>query len=153
MDSKSKDKIIRALVAANPSALTEQGGGMQRTPIHNIFNDTASLELTKYMLDQGGSTALGIPDKNGYLPAHIACSRNCSREKIEMLLAAYPASLTAETNDGDTLLSLARSTATALRPNHSLIAAIKEALQGVRYTANEAQETESNSFQCNVFLV
>jgi hypothetical protein len=60
-------------------------------------------------------------DKKGYLPAHVACSRHCSPEKLRMLMAVYPASLYETTNSGHTVLSLATSTATKSHPNYALI--------------------------------
>ena len=60
-------------------------------------------------------------DKKGFLPAHVACSRHCSPEKLEMLLRVNSDSLFAETDDGSTLLGLAKSTATKHHPNYALI--------------------------------
>lgn len=60
-------------------------------------------------------------DKKGYLPAHVACSRHCSPEKLRMLLAVNPASLYEKTLEGHTLLALATSTATKSHPNYALI--------------------------------
>ena len=60
-------------------------------------------------------------DKKGYLPAHVACSRHCSPEKLRMLLSVNPNALYAKTIDNQTLLSLAETTSTVSHPNHSLI--------------------------------
>jgi hypothetical protein len=68
-----------------------------------------------------GQQACFKRDKKGYLPAHVACSRHCSPEKLLMLLAANPDSLTSRTNDGHSLLSLAMSTATKSHPNYALV--------------------------------
>lgn len=65
-------------------------------------------------------------DKKGFLPAHVACSRHCSPEKLEMLLQVNPASLFAKTDDGRTLLVLAKSTATKSHPNYALISEIEK---------------------------
>jgi hypothetical protein len=65
-------------------------------------------------------------DKKGFLPAHVACSRHCSPEKLKMLLQVNPASLFAETDDGRTLLVLAKSTATKSHPNYALISEIEK---------------------------
>lgn len=70
---------------------------------------------------QAGAQACFMKDRKGYLPAHVACSRHCSPEKLQLLLNANPASLFATTNDGHTLLSLATSTATKSHPNYALI--------------------------------
>jgi Ankyrin repeats (many copies) len=70
---------------------------------------------------QAGAKACFMKDRKGYLPAHVACSRHCSPEKLQMLLNVNPASLFATTNDGHTLLSLATSTATKSHPNYALI--------------------------------
>ena len=67
-----------------------------------------------------------MKDKKGFLPAHVACSRHCSPEKLEMLLNVNPAALSAKTNDGDTLWSLATSNATASHPNYALIADLEK---------------------------
>jgi hypothetical protein len=77
---------------------------------------------------QHGKEACFMVDKNGFLPAHVACSRHCSPEKLDILLEANPNAIDAitynnnsSTNGGDTLLSLAQSTATRKHPNYLLI--------------------------------
>mmetsp|Transcript_24119 Transcript_24119/g.32110 ORF Transcript_24119/g.32110 Transcript_24119/m.32110 type:complete len:208 (+) Transcript_24119:239-862(+) len=79
-----------------------------------------SPHLAKMMIELG-PCATAMRDRKGWLPAHVACSRHCSPHKLKMLLAAYPAALHAETDDGNTLLSLATSTATTSHPNFALI--------------------------------
>lgn len=69
-----------------------------------------------------------MPDKHGFLPIHIACSRHCSPDKLELLLDVNPASLYAVTHDGSTPLSLAESTATKSHPNYTLIVHLKKEL-------------------------
>jgi hypothetical protein len=69
-----------------------------------------------------------MTDKKGYLPAHVACSRHCSPEKLQMLLKVNPEALISTTNDGETLLSLAISTATKSHPNYALIDELKRKL-------------------------
>jgi len=68
-----------------------------------------------------GEQACFMKDKRGFLPAHVACSRHCSPEKLGMLLKVNPSSLFDKTNDGDTLLSLAKRKATKAHPNYALI--------------------------------
>lgn len=68
-----------------------------------------------------GAHACFMKDKKGYLPAHVACSRHCSPEKLRMLLTVNPSALHDTTADGHTLLSLATSTATKSHPNYALI--------------------------------
>jgi hypothetical protein len=72
------------------------------------------------MID-AGEEACFIADKKGYLPAHVACSRHCSPEKLRMLLAVYPQALFAKTIEGKTCYSLAKETATKSHPNYALI--------------------------------
>lgn len=62
-----------------------------------------------------------MTDKKGFLPAHVACMRHCSPEKLRMLLAVHPGSLYEKTDNGETLLSLATSSATKSHPNYALI--------------------------------
>jgi hypothetical protein len=68
-----------------------------------------------------GPGACFMLDKKGYLPAHVACSRHCSPQKLRALLSVNPSSLYARTNKGETLLSLATSMATKSHPNYALI--------------------------------
>ena len=70
-----------------------------------------------------------IPDKKGLLPAHVGCSRHCTEEKLELLLSANPASLFAETNDGRSLLEVAKTTATKAHPNLALIGLIERKIK------------------------
>ena len=74
------------------------------------------------MMIRLGKQACFLKDKKGYLPAHVACSRHCSPEKLAMLLEANPGAIYEKNNKGETLLSLARSTATRSHPNFALIA-------------------------------
>lgn len=75
-----------------------------------------------------GKSACFMKDKHGFLPIHIACSRHCSPDKLELLLEANPASLHATTYEGHTPLSLAESTATKSHPNYTLICSLKKEL-------------------------
>ena len=85
-----------------------------------IFADYISPRLTRLMIAQG-SRACFMKDKKGWLPAHVACSRHCSPEKLRMLLAVNPQALFDKTNDGYTLLDLAEKEATKSHPNFALI--------------------------------
>ncbi|GKY93097.1 hypothetical protein MPSEU_000277900 [Mayamaea pseudoterrestris] len=120
MDAPTKELLIKALVLAHKEALIEPGGVGKRTPLHIIFTDYISPALTRLMIDYG-SDACFMRDKKGFLPAHVACSRHCSPEKLRMLLGVNPQALRDETVDGHTLLSLATSTATKSHPNYALI--------------------------------
>jgi hypothetical protein len=73
------------------------------------------------MMIEHGSDACFMRDKKGYLPAHVACSRHCSPQKLRMLISVNPASLHERTDKGDTLLSLATKMATKSHPNYALI--------------------------------
>jgi hypothetical protein len=75
-----------------------------------------------------GAQACFMKDRKGYLPVHVACSRHCSPEKLQMLLEVNPSSLYEKTNDGSTLLSLATKTATKSHPNYALIADLRRRL-------------------------
>ena len=77
---------------------------------------------------QRGKQSCFMIDKKGFLPAHVACSRHCSPEKLDMLLQVNPNSLTAITNSGDTLLSLATKNATKSHPNYALVNDIRRRL-------------------------
>lgn len=120
LTSTVKEQLMIRLITANPDALQEAGGVGRRTPLHICFTDYVSPQLTKLMVDHG-KKACFMTDKKGYLPAHIACSRHCSPIKLEMLLDVNPAALYQPTHEGQTLLSLATTTATAAHPNHRLI--------------------------------
>jgi len=99
--------------------------------VYNIYrscSDYTSAHLVKAMIENG-SEACFVKDKKGYLPAHIACSRHCSVDKLHLLLRAHPASLFAKTNDGQTLLALAKATRTKTHPNYQLIAELQRLLQ------------------------
>eukprot|EP00537_Pseudo-nitzschia_pungens_P017043 CAMPEP_0172401904 /NCGR_PEP_ID=MMETSP1061-20121228/52490_1 /TAXON_ID=37318 /ORGANISM="Pseudo-nitzschia pungens, Strain cf. pungens" /LENGTH=393 /DNA_ID=CAMNT_0013135715 /DNA_START=841 /DNA_END=2022 /DNA_ORIENTATION=+ len=124
MNSAKKEKLIRDLINAYPMSLTVQGGVGKRTPLHIIFTDYVSVGVTELMI-QRGRGACFMSDKNGFLPAHVACSRHCSPEKLEMLLKVNPASLFEKTKDGRTLLDLARCKATKSHPNYALITDIE----------------------------
>ena len=81
------------------------------------------------------------PNK-GWLPAHVACSRHCSPGKLQLLLDANPAALNETTNNGETLLSLAVSTATKVHPNYALIRRLKEEM-GMRAQGQAQKNSRS----------
>ncbi|CAJ1937892.1 unnamed protein product [Cylindrotheca closterium] len=130
MDAPTKELLITELVLAYKGALLQPGGVGKRTPLHIIFTDYISPRVTELMI-QYGPQACFMRDKKGYLPAHVACSRHCSPEKLRMLLAVHPESLVAKTNDGQSLLALAIGTATKSHPNYALIDAIRTKLDGI----------------------
>ena len=63
--------------------------------------DYISPDLTAIMIHYG-KKACFMRDKNGFLPAHVACSRHVSPEKLGMLLEVNPTSLFVTTEDGKT---------------------------------------------------
>lgn len=128
MDASMKEEVITELIDAYPEALLSLGGVGKRTPLHIAFTDYLSSGLIQTMI-QRGKRAAEMKDKNGWLPIHVACSRHCSPEKLEMLLKVYPDSLHQKTHDGETPMSLATSTATSSHPNHKLIQALQCFLQ------------------------
>ena len=60
------------------------------------------------MMIDSGPGACFIKDSEGYLPAHVACSRRCTVQTLQMLLRVNPGALYEQTFKGDTLLSLAQ---------------------------------------------
>jgi hypothetical protein len=84
------------------------------------------------MIIEKGPSACFMRDKKGYLPVHVACTRHCSPEKLDMLLTVNPASLLERTGDGATILQLAKSNKTASHPNQTLIEDIERRLEQAR---------------------
>jgi hypothetical protein len=82
--------------------------------------DYVSPEVTGMMIDVSPDACF-MKDKNGYLPAHVACSRHCSPVKLQKLLSVNPSALYERTETNETLLSLAKKTATKSHPNYALI--------------------------------
>jgi hypothetical protein len=82
------------------------------------------------MMIENGSDACFMKDKKGFLPAHVACMRHCSPEKLRMLLAVNHNALYEKTNDQQTLLDLASHKATKAHPNYALIDELNKQLAG-----------------------
>lgn len=91
------------------------------------------------MIDNGREACF-IKDKKGFLPAHVACSRHCSPEKLRMLLAVNPQALYEKTSAGDTLLMLAQKKSTKSHPNFALIEELHRQLNVV----TEDEHSDSN---------
>lgn len=125
MDSQTKEHLIHKLVQVYPDALVQEGGVGKRTPLHIAFTDYISPQLASMMIAAGKAATLK-KDKKGWLPIHVAVSRHCSPEKLSMLLEANPSSLYATTNKGETLLTLAKTSATKSHPNYRLIAELED---------------------------
>ena len=70
---------------------------------------------------QEGKPACFMKDKKGDLPAHVACSRHTSPDKLKMLLDVNPEALREPNNEGLTLLDLAQKHRTKSHPNQTLI--------------------------------
>jgi len=100
--------------------------------------DYISPRLTRMMIEQGASACFKR-DRKGYLPAHVACSRHCSPEKLRMLLEANPDALYAETNDGETLLSLATNSATKAHPNFTLLRELRSQIEQRAHQAGRCE--------------
>ena len=99
------------------------------------------------MIDQGNQACF-MKDKKGYLPAHVACSRHSSPEKLRMLLAVNPGALFERTEDGDTLMDLARKTATKTHPSNALKDEIARQLSAMQHQAPPHAVTVA-SFSCH----
>ena len=85
-----------------------------------------STEIVQIMVTYAGQACFMF-DTNGYLPAHhFACNHNCSPEQLDILLQINPDAISAVTNDGYDVLSLAKKTATKSHSNCSLIRYIIE---------------------------
>ena len=140
MDAATKEKVILALIDAYPDALLAEGGVGKRTPLHIVFTDYTSSTVVKRMIEMGRNATL-LKDKKGWLPIHVAASRHCSPEKIQMLLDACPKSLFAKTDEGETPLQLAVSTATRTHPNHTLI---KHLITAEAKAAKDSSDEEKN---------
>jgi len=153
MDAKTKQALIVEIARAHPQALATPGGVTHRTPLHISFTGKLKFHdmtmvfpififnLADYLLSQDclpsrllkillnvNPQACSMTDNNGWLPAHVACSRHCSPEKLGMLLSANSGALTQKTVEGETLLSLAKKPATISHPNLLLIRAIESRL-------------------------
>lgn len=139
MDSQTKERLIHALVKAFPKALMTEGGVGRRTPLHIAFTDYISPQLAKMMIAKGSSAAF-MKDKKGWLPIHVAVSRHCSPEKLRLLLKVNN-DLHAKTALGETLLQLAKKTATRSHPNFALIAELERQLGGSE-PPSEEERTE-----------
>lgn len=98
--------------------------------VKNI-SDYVSPDLTALMIETA-PRACSMKDRKGYLPAHVACSRHCSPEKLQMLLEVHPQALDAKTNDDKSLLGLATGTATKSHPNYALIGDLRRRLSRAR---------------------
>jgi hypothetical protein len=134
MNSQIKEALIHDLIKAFPQALEEEGGVGQRTPLHIAFTDYISPLLAQFMISKG-KNASTRRDKKSWLPIHVACSRHCSPEKLNMLLEANPSSLYAKTGDGNSLIDLAKKTATKSHPNFALVAELERRLEGGKGSA------------------
>ena len=128
MNSRIKETLIYDLIKAFPQGLNEEGGVGRRTPLHIAFTDYISPQLAQFMINKG-MNAISLRDKKLWLPIHVACSRHCSPEKLNMLLEANPSSLFAKTGDGKSLMDLAKETATKSHPNFALIAELERHLE------------------------
>lgn len=98
------------------------------------------------MIDNGPQ-ACYVKDKKGFLPAHVACSRHCSIDKLRLLLQVNRQALFEKTLDGDTLLDLAMKNSTRSHPNVSLKQELKRWLQTMdqeRGPNKKRKQTERN---------
>jgi hypothetical protein len=102
---------------------------------------------------QLGAQACFMQDKKGFLPIHVACSRHCSPEKLQMLLDVNPGSLHAKTNDGDGLLDLATKHSTRSHPNYALIDDLRRRLRlstsTQHLTPNRVSSDDTNDDKCS----
>mmetsp|Transcript_13925 Transcript_13925/g.29319 ORF Transcript_13925/g.29319 Transcript_13925/m.29319 type:complete len:663 (-) Transcript_13925:431-2419(-) len=150
MNSATKETLIRDLINAYSESLTVRGGVAKRTPLHIIFTDYVSAAVPELMIHYGREACF-MRDKNGFLPAHVACSRHCSLEKLKMLLDVNPGALFEKTNDGKTPLDLAKLKATKSHPNVALITDIERRVKtaSLRVSASVAMGHFDAGFDLN----
>jgi len=127
MDSRTRETLATALIKAYPESLLKASSPGGRTALHVAFTDFVSPQLIRMMIAMGPAACF-LRDGNGHLPVHIAVSRHCSKEKLDILLEVSPSSLFATTREGESLLDLAKSKATKSHPNKNLIRELKERL-------------------------
>lgn len=116
---------------------------MERVFVLFLTTDYTSPALTAMMIGRGRQACF-MYDKHGFLPAHVACSRHCSPEKLQMLLDANPASLLEKTTDSRTLLDLAKAKATKSHPNFALISDIERRLKLASTTFPNSASKDTN---------
>ena len=144
MDAQTKECLILELMGSNKDALTDGGGISKRTPLHILFTDYVSPRLTSMMIENGRAACF-IKDRNGYLPVHVACCRHCSPEKLQMLLNVNPRSLFDKTNQGETILDLAKKTATKAHPNYALIIELHHQLDSTPHVGQTQQAPQATA--------
>jgi len=95
------------------------------------------------MMVDKGPNACFKKDKKGFLPAHVACSRHVSPEKLRMLLAVNPHALYDKTHKGETIMDLAKKNATKSHPNYALIEELNRQLGGTHMGRVSSEEEDS----------
>jgi len=112
----SSEKVLRALIAENTSALleTDREG---RTPLHACFllkrEEPPSEDIVKALLTNPGENAAKVKDSHERLPIHIAAERGASLEILKLLVSVYPDSCYRVNLAGDLPLHLLVRSGTA----------------------------------------
>ena len=112
----SSERVLRALIAENPSALleTDREG---RTPLHACFllkrEEPPSEGIVKALLTNPGENAAKVKDSHERLPIHIAAERGASLEILKLLVDVYPDSCYRVNVAGDLPLHLLVRSGTA----------------------------------------
>eukprot|EP00978_Attheya_sp_CCMP212_P025579 scaffold82507_cov52-Attheya_sp.AAC.1 len=82
---------VRALLEANPDAVSTKESVHGRLPLHSACATLAPLAAVKYLLDAYPEATM-MRDASGALPLHYACARNASPAVIRELLYVNPES-------------------------------------------------------------
>jgi len=90
--------------SSNNNQHNHSNNGTTATPAITI---TSSVDLVKYLL-KGFPGSVGIKDKYGRLPLHLACEHGAAEEVIEILLEADPNSFHVKDKKGRTPLDFAK---------------------------------------------
>ena len=120
----SSQKVLRALIAENPSALleTDREG---RTPLHACFllkrEEPPSEGIVKALLTNPGENAAKVKDSHERLPIHIAAERGASLEILKVLVDVYPDSCYRVNLAGDLPLHLLVRSGTATTESVELL--------------------------------
>lgn len=104
----SSTEVLRILTSAYPESKVVQDG-QDRTPLHfyltrTVANPTAMATDVELLGDTGAVT---MPDCRGMLPMHYACAYGNHPAVLQVLMNAYPGSVTARENNGRTPMHLA----------------------------------------------
>jgi len=109
LKSNASIDVLRVLCQAGPKVLLERDGPEACTALANAIYLDSPVEILQLLIETNPNSSKTM-DRHSNLPLHVACSKGCSLQIIQILVNSFPDSVNQKNFDGRTALEIAQRT-------------------------------------------